>query len=191
MLLFVASFDGVLAEYQSDPNQVHVTPARLALLRRLQQLPGVVVAVISGRPMDDLRSRMMLGNEAFYIGLHGLEIAGPQLAWTRGDAMHPYSDCMLEVAIRLQEVISHVPGVRLERKGPIVALHTREAAPEDVVWSRFQLLSARLPTSSTRTLSALYEVTTSWSCSPMSAAREARRCGPSGGGSRNAIINPS
>ena len=49
---------------------------------------------------------------------------------------------MRDVVIRLQEMISGVPGVRLEWKGPIVALHTRDASPDDVVWSRYQLLSA-------------------------------------------------
>ena len=141
-LLFIASFDGVLAEYEGDPAHAHVTPARLALLRRLQQLPGVVVAVISGRPIDDLQSRIALGADAFYIGLHGFEIAGPQFAWNCDPATDPYRDRMRNVASRLRGMISGVTGVRLEHKGPIVALHTREASPEDVVWSRFQLLSA-------------------------------------------------
>jgi trehalose-phosphatase len=181
MLLFVASFDGVLAEYQSDPNHVHVTPDRLALLRRLQQVPGVVVAVISGRPIDDLRSRVMLGPEAYYIGLHGLEIAGPQLAWTCGDAIHTYSDRMMDVAIRLQDVICNVPGVRLERKGPIVALHTREAAPQDVVWSRFQLLSAAAELVNTDAVRALrgrdvLELLPNVGCTRGEAVRTVRQC---------------
>jgi trehalose-phosphatase len=141
-LLFIASFDGVLAEYQSDPDRAQVTRVRLQLLRRLQQIPGVIVAVISGRPLADLRSRIPLGPEAFYIGLHGFEIAGPQFAWMCSEGVGDYQDRMRDVAIRLQEMIAGVPGVRLEWKGPIVAIHTREASPEDVVWSRYQLLSA-------------------------------------------------
>jgi trehalose-6-phosphatase len=49
---------------------------------------------------------------------------------------------MLDVAVRLQDIVSSVHGVRVECKGPIVALHTRDVASEQVVWSRFMLLSA-------------------------------------------------
>src|SRR5688500_1154570 len=80
-LLFVASFDGVLAEYRSNPAAARVTSARLERLRYLQQLPGVAVAVISGRPIRELYTRVPLGDEGFYVGLHGLEIAGPAFTW--------------------------------------------------------------------------------------------------------------
>jgi trehalose 6-phosphate phosphatase len=142
MLLVVASLDGALAEYQDDPAHVYVTPARLDLLKCLQRQPGVVLAVVSGRPLDDLRSRIPLDEGAYYIGLHGLEIVGPHFVQACRDGVTRYRDCMLDVAARLHDVISDVPGVRVEYKGPIVALHTRKAAPEHVVWSRFHLLSA-------------------------------------------------
>lgn len=181
VLLFVASFDGALAEYQDDPARVRVTPARLALLNRLQRLPGVVVAVISGRPLNDLRSRIPLDEDAYYIGLHGLEIAGPQFVQSCREAMHPYRDCMLDVALRLDDVISDVPGVRVEYKGPIVALHTREAAPEHVVWSRFQLLSAAADLVNAESVRALrghdvLELLPNVDCSRAEALRTVRRC---------------
>ena len=181
MLLFIASFDGVLAEYQSDPNHAHVTQARLALLRLLQQVPGVVVGVISGRPMDDLQSRIALGAEAYYIALHGLEIAGPQFVWTCGDATDPYRECMQNVAIRLEERVAGVAGVRLECKGPIVALHTRETSPEDVVWSRFQLLSAAADLVNTDVVRGLrghdvLELLPTVGCTRADAVRMVKRC---------------
>ena len=180
-LLFIASFDGVLAEYQSDPDSAHVTSARLELLRRLQQVPGVIVAVISGRPVDDLRSRVPLGPEAFYIGLHGFEIAGPEFAWTWPDAMGEYEDRMREVSVRLQDMITGVPGLRLESKGPIVALHTREASPEDVIWSRFQLLSAAADLVNTEVVRGLrghdvLELLPNVDCTRAGAVRTVRRC---------------
>lgn len=180
-LLFIASFDGVLAEYQSDPKHAHVTSARLELLRRLQQVPGVVVAVISGRPVDDLRSRISLGPEAFYVGLHGFEIVGPAFAWTCSDAIGDYEERMRDVAVRLQDMITGVAGVRLEWKGPIVAVHTREASPEDAVWSRFQLLSAAADLVNTDVVRGLrgrdvLELLPNVDCPRASAVRLVRRC---------------
>jgi len=179
-LLFVASFDGALTEYQDDPTHVRVTPARLALLERLQRLPGVVVAVISGRPLNDLRWRIPLDEDAYYIGLHGLEIAGPQFVQSCREGIHPYRDCMLDVAVRLDDVISDVPGARVEYKGPIVALHTRETAPEQVVWSRFQLLGAAadlVNTDSVRSLRGhdVLELVPNVDCSRAEALRVVRR----------------
>lgn len=186
-LLFIASFDGVLAEYRRDPNHAHVTPARLALLRRLQQVPGVVVAVISGRPMADLQSRVSLGAEAFYIALHGLEIIGPRFVWKCAHAIDSYRDCMRDVASRLEERISGVTGVRLERKGPIVALHTRDASPEDVVWSRFQLLSAAADLVNTDVVRGLrghevLELVPNVGCTRADAVRTVKRCLEEGDG---------
>jgi trehalose 6-phosphate phosphatase len=181
VLLFVAAYDGVLAEYQDDPAVARVPPARLARLRRLQRLPRVALAVISGRPLDDLRSRSSLAEGAYYIGLHGLEIAGPQVTWTCGEEIRRYCDCMSNVAMQLQDLVREVPGVRVECKGPIVALHTREAAPEHVVWSRFQFLSAAsdlVNTESVRPLRGhdVLELVPNVGCSRAEALSAVRRC---------------
>jgi trehalose-phosphatase len=141
-LLVIASFDGVLAEYEDDPAAVRIRWNRLQTLGRLARLPGVAVAVLSGRRLDDLMARVDLGEDAFYIGLHGLEIAGPAFTWTAGDSLQPYRESMRSIAAGLDDIISEVPGVRLEWKGPVIAVHTRNATSKDAVWSRFRLLSA-------------------------------------------------
>jgi trehalose 6-phosphate phosphatase len=181
VLLFATSFDGVLAPYESDPSHVAVAPPRLTLLKRLQRLPGVVVAIVSGRPLDDLRSRIPLDAGAFYIGLHGLEIAGPRFEWACGERIDAYRDCMRDVAVRLQHIVSSVPGARVECKGPIVALHTRDVAEQQVVWSRFQLLSAAadlVNTSAVRPLRGhdVLELLPNVDCSRADALRTVRRC---------------
>ena len=141
-LLCIVSFDGVLAEYESDPNHAQVTPGRMSRLRRVHQIPGAVVAIISGRGLGDLRARIDLGEDAYYIGLHGLEIAGPGYVRTYDDVSRPLQERLSEVARRARRALGDVPGVRLECKGPILALHTHNAATDDVVWARFQLLGA-------------------------------------------------
>jgi trehalose 6-phosphate phosphatase len=142
VLLFLVSLDGVLADYKSDPAAVHVPAARLELLTRLQELPGAAIAVISGRPLDDLRARVPLGDPAFYIGLHGLETVGPGYLSVRSDAIEAYREPMRDIANQTAGLLGRLPGIRLERKGPIVALHTRDVGQDRVVWCRFQLLSA-------------------------------------------------
>jgi trehalose 6-phosphate phosphatase len=181
VLLFATSFDGVLAPYESDPSHVAIASPRLALLKRLQRLPGVVVAIVSGRPLDDLRPRIPLDAGAFYVGLHGLEIAGPLFEWTCREGIDAYRDRMRDVAVRLQGTVSSVPGARVECKGPIVALHTRDVAEQQVVWSRFQLLSAAadlVNTSAVRPLRGhdVLELLPNVDCSRAEALRTVRRC---------------
>ena len=153
-LLFVVSFDGVLTEYQDDPGRAEVPPERLARLRSLVATPAVTVAVVSGRPLADVRSRAPVGDGAFYIGLHGLEVSGPHLAWACSEAWS-LSDDMQLVACRLRALVADVPRARVEAKGPILALHTRAVAADDVVWSRFQLLSAAADLVNSNTVRAL------------------------------------
>lgn len=141
-LLLVVSFDGVLAKYEPDPRDAHVKAERLIRLQRLQQIPGVVVAVMSGRSLCDLRRRIDLGEHAYYIALHGMEIVGPGYARSCDEVSRSFRGRMREVAHRVRSTLGNVPGVRLECKGPVLALHTRDAAPEHVVWSRFQFLGA-------------------------------------------------
>jgi trehalose-phosphatase len=88
---------------------------------------------------------------------------------------------MRDVASRLEERISGVTGVRLECKGPIVALHTREASPEDVVWSRFQLLSAAADLVNTDVVRGLrghevLELVPNVGCTRADAVRTVKRC---------------
>jgi trehalose-phosphatase len=139
------------------------------------------VTIVSGRPLDDLRSRIPLDEGAFYIGLHGLQIAGPRFEWACTEGIDAYRDRMRDVAVRLQSTVSNVQGVRVECKGPIVALHTRDVAAQQVVWSRFQLLSAAadlVNTSAVRPLRGhdVLELLPNVRCSRAEALRAVRRC---------------
>lgn len=141
VLLILAAFDGVLADYRTDPQSVRLAQERRALMQRLQDVPGVIVGVTSGRRLDDLRERVDVGERAFYVGLHGIESGGPNFVHMRVTPFD-YSEALLRVADRLRSVVSRVPGVRIECKGAVIALHTRAAGSRDAIWSRFQLLAA-------------------------------------------------
>lgn len=141
VLLFLAAFDGVLAEYGEDPHVVSLGGRQRAMLRRLQESPGVIVGVTSGRRLDDLRKRVDIGDEAFYVGLHGIEAVGPGFSHVH-DTAFGHGDALRQVADRLRGVVSGIAGVRVEFKGAVIALHTRAARSQDAVWSRIQLLAA-------------------------------------------------
>lgn len=113
-------FDGTLAELGPDPDAIRLPDATLADLERLADRLGGALAVISGRDLRDLAARTPAG--LWRAGGHGLEIAAPLAEPPPPPAPPPPG-----VLAPLQALA--IPGVRLELKGPVAALHFR-AAPE-------------------------------------------------------------
>ncbi|HEU5162432.1 MAG TPA: trehalose-phosphatase, partial [Thermoanaerobaculia bacterium] len=75
-LLLASDFDGTLAPIREQPEEVAIDPEALQLLREASENPEIVVALISGRDVDDLRRRA--GDlRAWYSGSHGHEIVAP------------------------------------------------------------------------------------------------------------------
>jgi trehalose-phosphatase len=130
-LLLLSDFDGTLCEFQPTPEAVWLEPGRRRLLAALARRPGVTVGLVSGRRLDDLRRRARIDEPVYYAGLHGLEIVGnggttfvhERVAETRG---------LLQVLARaLTAHLTALDGVRLENKQLSVAVHTRQASPDD------------------------------------------------------------
>jgi len=130
-LLLLSDFDGTLCEFQPTPEAVWLEPGRRRLLAGLAVRPGVTVGLVSGRRLDDLRLRARIDGPVYYAGLHGLEIVGnggtafvhERVAETRG---------LLQVLARaLAAHVTSLDGVRLENKELSVAVHTRQASPDD------------------------------------------------------------
>lgn len=141
LLLVVLAFDGVLAEYHDDPDAVQLPRSRRAALDRLRRQPGVVLGIVSGRRVDDLRQRAGLGDGVFYIGLHGLEAVGPGFTHVERQILETYREHFRDIISALEPAISRIDGARLEDKDAAIALHTRRAGPVDTVWARLHMLN--------------------------------------------------
>jgi trehalose 6-phosphate phosphatase len=119
-LLVASDYDGVLARLRDEPSAAVPEPGVAEVLGRLAAVPGVTVAVVSGRGVDDLRTTSGLTGPFRWVGSHGAEFDGPlsgELA-ARRDAL----------AERLRPLVAEVPGARLEIKPAAVAVHVRRVA---------------------------------------------------------------
>ena len=117
-LLVASDYDGVLAPLVGDPAAAVPLPGVAEVLARLAAHDGVVVALVSGRGVADLRAVSGFQGPYRWIGSHGAEYDGPltgQLA-ARRDAL----------AERLAPLVAAVPGARLEVKPASVAVHVRQ-----------------------------------------------------------------
>jgi trehalose 6-phosphate phosphatase len=140
LLLLLVGFDGVLTEYNGDPAAVRLAPEIRRLLDDFRRQPTCVLGIVSGRQVSDLRSRVGIDENVFYVGLHGLEVQGPSFALSAQE-INQYEVRMHEIAAALERSMSSVPGVRVEDKGAVVAVHTRQAGSVDAVWARLRVLN--------------------------------------------------
>ena len=77
-LLVGLDFDGVLAPIVERPGDARALPGTLEAVQALAGLPDVVVALVSGRALEDLSARAGLepGGSIRLVGSHGAEM-GP------------------------------------------------------------------------------------------------------------------
>jgi trehalose 6-phosphate phosphatase len=129
--------DGTLIDIAETPDAVHVDIALLDLIARLYKGSNGAVALVSGRAISDLESR--LGALRLPLaGQHGLERrdAAGRL-WMHAAA--PAAKCAIKEA--LAPILQRYPGLHIEDKGLTLALHYR-LAPH--LASYVQTLMARL-----------------------------------------------
>ena len=127
-LVLLLDFDGTLAPIVDRPELAAMPAATRRALERLRALPGVEVAVVSGRGLADVRERAAIPGIA-YAGNHGMEIHGPGI-----DRVHPEAAAArphLEAALRaLEPAVAAVPGAFVEDKGLTLSVHFRLAPRE-------------------------------------------------------------
>jgi len=152
-LLVVVDFDGTLAIGSRDPAAARITPSAQRALRQLAAQgaglpPRVVVAVLTGRTVADVADRVRVGGIE-YLGDHGLQGAtlprGARTATiarrvTTAERFDRHRDPAEVLAIGVAADLGDPPWLFVERKGPSVAFHVRQA--EDVAAARALVVAA-------------------------------------------------
>jgi trehalose 6-phosphate phosphatase len=150
-LLIVSDFDGTLAEGSRNPAATAIVPLARVALRRLAAVATarperLSVAVLTGRTVADVATRVRVGGVR-YLGDHGLQ-SGSHPRGTRAEdlvttyqAGHEASVEPAErLAARVPELLGRPAWLFVERKGPSVAFHVRQA--DDRVAARAAVVAA-------------------------------------------------
>jgi trehalose 6-phosphate phosphatase len=155
-LLIVADFDGTLAEGSRDPGAATIVPLARRALRRLARFeaahPGrLSVAILTGRTAVDVAARVRVGGIA-YLGDHGLQSGtfarggDPARLSATFRAGHEASFEPAELlAARVPELLGRPPWLFVERKGPSVAFHVRQAEERAAVEAAIETVDRALP----------------------------------------------
>jgi trehalose 6-phosphate phosphatase len=150
-LLVVADFDGTLAVGARDPAVAVIEPVAQRGLRALARVaaerPGRVhVAVLTGRLVADVATRVRVGGVE-YLGDHGLE-HGTLARGGRAEQLRVVTDPAFDahrhpaaiLANGVREELGSPSWLFVERKGPSVAFHVRQA--DDVAAARAAVVAA-------------------------------------------------
>lgn len=127
----VSDFDGTLSQIVDDRDQAEILPENRDLLVELQQaLP--LVAVVSGRSVQDLYTRMKLPG-IVYIGNHGLE------RWVDGHVeLAPMARPYRPALETIMQILELAPGMEVDDKGASISIHYRNAENPEQIRYRYQ-----------------------------------------------------
>ncbi len=122
-ILVLLDFEGTLAPLASRPSAARLRPEVRRILCRLNSHPRLVVAVLSGRSIKDVKKRVGVPS-LYYGGNHGLEVKGPGIHFQHPGAFLN-APALRETARIAPLVFQGVPGVEVEPKEFSLSIHYR------------------------------------------------------------------
>jgi trehalose-phosphatase len=126
-ICLLSDLDGTLVPIMERPELVRLPSTTRHLLESLARSVRCAAGIVSGRSLEDLVSRVSVDG-LWYVGNHGFEMRSPDGRETKffeGEDI----DYVNRVRDELATETASVPGVVLEHKGPVVAVHYRQVAP--------------------------------------------------------------
>lgn len=99
-IALLSDFDGTLSEIQPDPTKTTIKPESKEAFEQLVGRPNVFTAVISGRPMYNVRDKVGIDNVT-YSGNHGMEI----LFANHSEYHYQVTDEMYEHCLQLKAIL--------------------------------------------------------------------------------------
>lgn len=126
-LLLGLDYDGSLTLIVDDPSRAWLHTDVRDTLGCLAQHPATTVAVISGRALNDVRTRVGLAT-LVYAGNHGLDIQGPAFRFAEPTALREKEELQL-LSHELTAELSAIQGAAVEDKSLTLSVHFRRVDP--------------------------------------------------------------
>jgi alpha,alpha-trehalase len=124
-------YDGVLTPIVPHPDLAILSDDMRSVLQDLASV--VTVAVVSGRDVDDVRSKVDVPG-IYYAGSHGFDIVAPDgkpVEDDRLDTFNSYLDSLDRATHELEQRLDGVDGAQIERKKFAIAVHYRRVAESE------------------------------------------------------------
>jgi len=132
-------FDGTLAPFRIDPATVKPWPGIRQLLQQIQDEGRTRIVVVTGRPAQDVASRLILRAPLEIWGLHGSERLYPDGSIDREEISPDHRAALAQAGSRLRAEnfgADMRAGIRIEEKPNAVAVHWRGSSPDAATHAR-------------------------------------------------------
>ena len=124
----LTDLDGTLLPFAATPDEAYPSEELRQLVHDLASLPGVTLAIVSGRPRKVLETFFPAPRTALLVAEHGAWRGGPA-GW---ESMLSADDRAIDpLATELLLLQARFPGAIVERKTWSLALHFRRVPPHD------------------------------------------------------------
>jgi trehalose 6-phosphate synthase/phosphatase len=120
-------YDGTLTPIVDRPEDAVLSEVARRLLLQATRTPNLDVTIVSGRSLAGVKAMVDLPGLT-YVGNHGFEIEGPGIRYRHPD-LERYEHSVERAAADLDGI--DIEGVRIERKGATVSVHTRQVPPAE------------------------------------------------------------
>jgi trehalose 6-phosphate synthase/phosphatase len=138
--LLALDYDGTLVPFTKHPQHAAPPPLVLNLLTGLALQPNSCVALMSGRPAEDLDRWFGAIGNLWLVAEHGAELKPPGSSWEPLRSPVP-SDWKSTVMPILEHFADRTPGSFVEEKKYALVWHHRLAEPEFGAWLANELVS--------------------------------------------------
>jgi trehalose-phosphatase len=126
-LFLFLDYDGTLTPIVSHPDKANLSEEVRRLLLAFKKNPKILLAIVSGRSLEDIRNRVSLKG-IYFIGNHGLEIFTPGCGIKQLIPEKVVPE-LKRIQDRLNNQLKDYKGVLIEDKGCILTIHYRNADP--------------------------------------------------------------
>lgn len=123
-LLLLSDYDGTLTPIVEKPEMAIITESTRRLLSALTRQSHVTVGIVSGRELDDIKSKINISG-IIYAGNHGFEIEGPDWNFINPIAkeIRPFIQIIQK---NLNLALEPLKGAWVEDKKITLSVHYRE-----------------------------------------------------------------
>jgi trehalose 6-phosphate phosphatase len=129
VVLFL-DYDGTLVPIRTTPAAATLSPRTRRLLVRLASHPEIVVSIVTGRSVSDIKSLVHVPRLRT-ITNHGFEISWGRLRWTHPEARRA-RPALSRAARGIRASLQDVQGLLIEQKGLTVSVHYRNVRERDI-----------------------------------------------------------
>jgi alpha,alpha-trehalase len=122
-------YDGTLSPIVKHPEDAQLSKEMKEVLEQCAE--KFTVAIVSGRDMDDVKSKVAIEN-LIYAGSHGFRISGPNGLYMEHEKSEEILQQLDQIEKELNKSLNNIVGLQIDRKRYAVGIHYRNSEESEL-----------------------------------------------------------